>query len=125
MGRIISILKLFRRDLIIMLLALKDRETPKSIKGLLVAALLYFLFPVDIVPDAIPILGMADDLIIVPAAVEGLLRMLPERVRREGEAKADHVMHYMPAVLAVATFIIVSWVILVIWGICMLIGALF
>lgn len=125
MGRALSILRLFRHDLIVMLLALKNRQTPKSIKGLLVAALLYFLFPVDIVPDSIPLLGMTDDLIIVPAAIEALLRSLPPQVRYECEAKAGNVMHYMPVILAIATFFVVSWVILLIWGICSLIKAIF
>lgn len=125
MGRVLSILRLFRHDLIVMLLALKNRQTPKSIKGLLVAALLYFLFPVDIVPDSIPLLGMADDLILVPAAIEALLRALPPQVRSECEARADGVMHYMPIILAIATFFVVSWVVLLIWGICSLLAAIF
>ena len=125
MARIFTLLKLFRHDLIVMLLALKNSDTPKSVKGLLVAALLYFLSPIDLVPDAVPLLGVLDDLVIVPMAVEGLMKLLPQHVRRDSEWKAHQVLRYAPAVLAVGTFFIVSWVILLIWGLVTLLSHIF
>ena len=44
----------------------KNEETPLSAKILLVAAIAYFLWPFDLIPDFIPIIGYLDDLIIVP-----------------------------------------------------------
>ena len=125
MGRLIGIFKLFRRDLIIMLLALKNRETPGKVKGLLAAALLYLIFPIDIVPDAIPLAGILDDAIIVPLAVEGLMKMLPGQVKRESEAQAQHVLRYAPAIVAGATFFILLWLSLIVLGIVKLCGAIF
>lgn len=125
MGRLIGIFKLFRRDLIIMLLALKNRETPGKVKGLLLAALLYLIFPVDIIPDAVPLAGIMDDAIIVPLAVEGLMKMLPGRVRSESEAQASHVLRYAPAIVAGASLFIILWLALIIFGIVKLIQAVF
>ena len=47
--------------------ALFDPRTPLSAKivaGLIIA---YLLSPIDMIPDLIPVLGLLDDLIIVPA----------------------------------------------------------
>jgi len=125
MGRLIGILKLFRRDLIIMLLALKNRDTPGKVKGLLLAALLYLVLPVDIVPDAVPLAGVVDDAIIVPLAVEGLMKMLPGHVRRESEARAQHVLRYMPLLAVGASLFIICWLAMVIFALVKLFEAVF
>jgi uncharacterized membrane protein YkvA (DUF1232 family) len=41
---------------------LKDPETPAWAKGVIVAALGYFIFPLDAIPDIIPLAGYTDDL---------------------------------------------------------------
>lgn len=41
--------------------ALQDPDTPLWAKGVIVAALGYFIFPPDAIPDVIPGVGLADD----------------------------------------------------------------
>ncbi len=41
-------------------------ETPFAAKVLLLSAVAYFLWPFDLIPDFIPIIGYLDDLVIVP-----------------------------------------------------------
>ena len=77
MRRILTFLKLFRYDLLVMLVAIKHRDTPRNVKGLLLAAILYLLSPIDLLPDAIPLAGVIDDVVIVPAAVMGLTKCCP------------------------------------------------
>src|SRR4051794_30610085 len=48
--------------------ALKDRDTPAWAKGVIVAALGYFVSPLDAIPDVIPVVGYADDLGALAAA---------------------------------------------------------
>ncbi|MBO6203168.1 MAG: DUF1232 domain-containing protein, partial [Selenomonas sp.] len=81
MRRILTFLKLFRYDLLVMLVALKHRDTPRNVKGLLIAAILYLVSPIDLIPDAVPLAGIIDDAVIVPAVVMGLTNMLPAHVR--------------------------------------------
>lgn len=115
MGRIFSFLRLFRRDIIIMMLALRKRDTPKSVKYLMLAAALYFLSPIDIVPDSIPFLGLVDDAVIVPAAVMGLLNLLPSYVRRESEEEADYLIRHLRLLLIVATLVVLAWIALILF----------
>jgi uncharacterized membrane protein YkvA (DUF1232 family) len=49
--------------------ALKDRDTPAWAKGVIVAALGYFVSPIDAMPDFVPFAGYADDLGAVAAAI--------------------------------------------------------
>jgi len=45
-----------------------DPATPKWVKGIIVGALGYFIAPLDAIPDAIPVVGFADDLGALAAA---------------------------------------------------------
>jgi uncharacterized membrane protein YkvA (DUF1232 family) len=49
--------------------SLKDKDTPAWAKGVIIAALGYFISPVDAIPDLIPFAGFADDLGALAAAV--------------------------------------------------------
>ena len=48
----------------------------------------YFLSPIDLIPDFIPVLGYVDDLIIVPAGIFLALKMIPRDVMEECRGKA-------------------------------------
>lgn len=116
MKRILMFLKLFRYDLLVMLVALKHRDTPKNVKGLLLAAILYLVSPIDLIPDAVPLAGIIDDAVIVPAAVMGLTNMLPHHVRYQAEAQAEKMLRYMPVILGAATLFIICWFGLIVYG---------
>ena len=45
-----------------------DPDTPKWVKGVILGALGYFIAPIDAIPDAIPVVGFADDLGALAAA---------------------------------------------------------
>jgi uncharacterized membrane protein YkvA (DUF1232 family) len=64
----------------------RDRAVPRSVRGWLWVTLGYLAFPVDLVPDFIPVLGYADDAVVVAA----VLRLV---VRRAG---ADAVQRHWP-----------------------------
>ena len=81
MGRLLGVLRLFRHDILVMLLSLKSRQTPRKVKGMMLLAIFYLLSPIDLIPDAIPVFGMLDDAVLVPAAIAMLMRMLPYPVR--------------------------------------------
>jgi uncharacterized membrane protein YkvA (DUF1232 family) len=60
-----------------------DPKAPATAKGVAVAALLYFVLPIDVIPDWIPVLGYADDAAVVAAAVSYLAPYLSAYRRAE------------------------------------------
>ena len=57
-----------------------DRELPRGVRVRLGLLLAYLASPIDLIPDFIPVLGYADDAILVTAVLRGV-------VRRAGVAK--------------------------------------
>ena len=69
--------------------ALGHPEAPGWLKGGAAAIVLYLLSPIDLIPDMLPIVGVLDDLIIVPMALRWLLARLPAHIRDHADAKAN------------------------------------
>ena len=44
---------------------------------------LYLVSPIDLIPDAIPVLGVLDDIVLVPLAMRLLLQRLPAALATE------------------------------------------
>ncbi len=66
----------------------RDPRTPLPLKALLGAALAYLVLPIDLVPDAIPILGQADDLTVLLLVLDLFIANAPAEVRREHAERA-------------------------------------
>jgi uncharacterized membrane protein YkvA (DUF1232 family) len=69
---------------------LRDPRTPLPLKGLLAAGLAYVVMPLDIIPDAIPILGQADDLTVLLLVLDLFIANAPREVREEHAARAKN-----------------------------------
>ena len=67
---------------------MRDPRTPIGLKGLLAAALAYVVLPVDLIPDALPIIGQADDLTVLLLVLDLFIRNAPEEVRIEHTTRA-------------------------------------
>ena len=66
----------FLRNFRLLNKALETSRIPIPAKVLLVAALAYGIFPIDIVPDFIPILGMMDDVIVIISLIAASVRSI-------------------------------------------------
>ena len=54
---------------LILYYTLIDEDTPMSQKGIIIGALGYFVLPIDLIPDFIPIAGFTDDVAAITAAL--------------------------------------------------------
>ncbi|MFC4534844.1 YkvA family protein [Sphaerisporangium dianthi] len=67
-----------------------DRNLPRGVRVRLVLLLAYLACPIDVVPDFIPVLGYADDAIIVVAVLRSVVRRAgPQAVRRHWPGTED------------------------------------
>ena len=79
-----------RRDARALFYALGDRRVPWYARALAGAVVAYAVSPIDLIPDFIPVLGLLDDIIIIPAGMYLVFRLVPAEVvaeYREREAK--------------------------------------
>ena len=70
-------------------LATRDPRVPWLAKGIAFFTAAYALSPVDLIPDFIPVLGLLDDLLIVPAGIWLALRLIPPKVMADMRDRAD------------------------------------
>ncbi|OZB14192.1 MAG: hypothetical protein B7X53_14395 [Hyphomonas sp. 34-62-18] len=82
----------FGREAVMLWHAFWNPATPGGLKFATALAGLYLVSPVDLVPGIVPVLGVVDDLIIVPLMVSQISKRLPEPVRERAGAKADRFM---------------------------------
>lgn len=101
-------------------LAARDRRTPWAARIVAGATAAYALSPIDLIPDFVPVLGLLDDLLIVPAGVWLALRLIPARLmatyRYEAARLAQRPRSWITAVLIVAVWFglaaVAAWVLL-------------
>ncbi|MBE7491435.1 MAG: DUF1232 domain-containing protein [Planctomycetes bacterium] len=68
---------------------ISDPDVNFGLKGAAILALVYFISPVDLVPDAIPLAGLVDDGMVLMAAVTSLAAVLAPYRKRAEESLAD------------------------------------
>ena len=59
-------------EVVAMYFCMLDSQTPLWVKGTVAAALAYFVLPIDAIPDFIPVVGMADDVSVLTAALTAI-----------------------------------------------------
>jgi len=72
-----------RKNTYILYRAQSDHRVSTAIKVLTWFVLAYILSPIDLIPDFVPILGLLDEIILVPVAVSFLVRRLPDELKEE------------------------------------------
>lgn len=81
--------KALKRDVIALWLAAREPRVPLGAKVLAGAVAAYALSPIDLIPDFIPVLGLLDDLLIVPAGIWLALRLIPATVMADLRERAE------------------------------------
>ncbi len=94
-------------------LAARDPRTPFAAKALGVFVAGYALSPLDLIPDFVPVLGLLDDLLIVPAGIWLFVRMVPVEVMADSRAAAARA-DALPGGRTGAAVIAVIWLLLTI-----------
>ncbi|MBR4837853.1 MAG: DUF1232 domain-containing protein [Bacteroidales bacterium] len=69
--------------------ALISPNTPGWAKTAIISALAYFICPIDLIPDAIPIIGFTDDLAALVAAYKAVKVCVTPDVVAKAKAKAS------------------------------------
>lgn len=77
-----------RGDARLLWFALRHPLAPRWLKPAVALMALYLLSPVDLLPDTLPVLGVVDDLVLLPLALGFIVKRLPAGLRAEYAASA-------------------------------------
>lgn len=69
-----------KQELSVLSYAIEDPTIPRHLKWGIVALIAYTVSPIDLIPDFLPVIGLLDDLLLVPLGVYFLIRSIPEGI---------------------------------------------
>jgi uncharacterized membrane protein YkvA (DUF1232 family) len=93
-------------------LLLKDPRTPlvaKLVAGMVVA---YALSPIDLIPDFIPVLGLLDDVVLIPLGVALAVKLVPPVLWADMQQQADAFQGRLPRMMWGLLMVIAIWLVL-------------
>lgn len=76
---------------------LKDASTPKWARRVIVGTLGYFVLPLDLVPDAIPVLGFGDDMVALAAALATVAAYIKDEHKHKAAEQVARLLGPAPA----------------------------
>lgn len=63
--------------------ALRHPQAPGWLKLAALAIVAYVIWPIDLIPEFLPVIGVVDDIVLVPLAIRFLLDRLPAALRAD------------------------------------------
>jgi uncharacterized membrane protein YkvA (DUF1232 family) len=81
--RVAALWSVVRGDAKRLWIALRHPMAPGWLKAGAALVALYLISPIDLIPDTLPILGVMDDLVVVPMAIRAMLKRLPPAIQAE------------------------------------------
>lgn len=115
-----SRLRSLKLDIHALWLAYRDPRVPWYAKALAACVLVYAMSPIDLIPDFIPVVGHLDDLVLIPAGLYLVFRLVPKQVleecrqRARGVADQQHPIGWIGAGVVVSVWValllLLGWV---------------
>ncbi len=108
MGAIRDWARRIKRDLTAVASAARDPRTPAVARIAAVLVVAYALSPIDLIPDVVPVLGLLDDVILVPLGLLLVIRLIPPEILAEHRRRADAAGR-LPSNWFAGAFVVAVW----------------
>lgn len=79
-----------KSDIPVVFIALRKKETPIIAKIFAGITIGYALSPIDFIPDFIPVIGLLDDLILLPIFIAITIKFIPEKIFNQCRIEAEN-----------------------------------
>ena len=120
-GKIKGWAKSLKTDLKALHIALSENLVPWYVKISIGLILGYALSPIDLIPDFIPVIGLLDDLLLLPFFIYLTIKMIPEETmkycREEAEIREFSLRKNWIAgtIIILIWFAVIGWIIYYFW----------
>lgn len=118
--------KQLKQEVLAMYYALHDPDTPFLCKVIPFVVIGYALSPLDLIPDFIPVLGLLDDLILLPVLIYIAIQLIPSRIMKQARERAEHEPLVLSKAWPVAVIVFAMWLACLewlAWYLCMRFGS--
>ena len=108
-------LRELKRETYALLLACRDERTPWYAKLMAAVVVAYAFSPIDLIPDFIPVLGLLDDMVLIPLGVVLVRWMIPLAVMEDCRRRAQEVIdqgkpiNWIAAGAIIAVWLLLGW----------------
>ena len=106
--------KRLKREVLTLYCAARDPRTPLLARGLALLVVSYALSPIDLIPDFIPVLGLLDDVILVPIGVWLVIKLIPAHVLIDARDAAAQ-LEAKPVSYVGLALIVALWLLAALW----------
>jgi uncharacterized membrane protein YkvA (DUF1232 family) len=94
-------------------LASRDERTPWYAKFLAGVVVAYAFSPIDLIPDFVPVIGLLDDMLLIPLGVVIVRRLVPAAVIDDCRLRAECAFdQHKPVNWLAAGVIVVLWIVM-------------
>ena len=100
--------QMVKRDVVAIYFAARDPRVPWYAKALATGIVAYAFSPIDLIPDFIPVLGLLDELVLVPLGVLAVRALIPAEVLAECRERARE-LDAKPRSWVAAAVIVAVW----------------
>lgn len=104
-----------KQELKALRIALAEDLVPWHVKLLIIIAVGYALSPIDLIPDFIPVLGLLDDLLIIPLLIYVILKLIPEDVMQYCRREAETRQFSRKKNLIAGVVVLIIWILVIVW----------
>jgi uncharacterized membrane protein YkvA (DUF1232 family) len=97
----------------------RHADTPRAAKLVALLVLAYALSPIDLIPDFIPVLGLLDDVILLPLGIALAVKLTPRHLWLARVAEAEQGTEKLPRLMWGAAIVVAVWLLVVAllaWG---------
>ena len=94
----------------ILYLALSDPGIKWHIKFFAFLIVAYIVSPVDLIPDFIPVLGLLDEVILIPIALTLIVNMIPAEIYRDLSAREQVIEVDKKTVITGGLLVVSLWI---------------
>jgi uncharacterized membrane protein YkvA (DUF1232 family) len=102
----------------------RHADTPRAAKLVALLVLAYALSPIDLIPDFIPVLGLLDDVILLPLGIALAVKLTPRHLWLARVAEAEQGTEKLPRLMWGAAIVVAVWLLVVAllaWGLLMMV----